>query len=167
MANRTMEQKKIKAKRMRRAWAKPLARRSGMNPNRIVINEYKDRAKGLAFDESVADQIAAKLLKASGEGPFEKKVPPGKLEALRRQGEIEAELPDGCDLRLRGPGPSDELQESWTYFNARKDCYVLFHFDFEKGIERRSIPCSSYELLLMRWDMNKVMWAYSKPIQAS
>lgn len=167
MANRAMEQKRQKMKRERRAWAKPYSMWSGKIPNRIVVNAYKERAKGLAFDENVADQIAAKMLRQSGEGPFEKKVQPGKLEALRRQGELEAELPDGCDLRLRGPGPSDELQESWTYFNARKDCYVLFHFDFEQGIERRSTACSSYELLLMRWNMNKITWAYKKPISAS
>lgn len=173
MANRVMEQKRMKIKRMRRAWAKPLSRKSGMNPNRIVLNEYKERAKGLAIDERDADMIAAELifredmgfskklsrsLAQAGAFPREKQTPHGRIEALRRQGELEAVMPDGCDLRIRGPGPSNCYQESFIYFNAQKTCWLVLHRDLRKRIQRRSITYSSKELLLMLWNMDKTTW---------
>lgn len=181
MVARWMEQKRMKQRRMRRAWAKPLERKSGITPNRIVINEYKERAKGLALDETAADKIAAKLL---GQQQIFKGTPPGvvearetikemqkfpglnaiqreaverKMAALARQGRLEALL-DTADLRIRGPGPSNSYQESFMYFNSQKTIWRVLHRDLKEKIESLSIVYPSKEALIIRWEMDKITW---------
>jgi len=165
MANRVIAAKITKMKRMRRAWARSLVRKGGFNPNREVIKEYSLRARGLAVDETAADKIAAELLRKDGEGPLEKRIPPGRVEALQKQAELEAELPNACNMRVIGPTGVDQLQESWIYFNSRKDCFVLVHRDLTEGIERKSTAYSSKELLLMCWEGDAILWVSKKLIE--
>lgn len=154
MANRTMAQKTLKLKRQRRAWAKQYRRRGLMVPNREVIQEYKERAQGLAIHMDAADVAAEALM-------------PGKIEIrerLKEQAQLEAELPNGCNLRIAGPTGKDQLQCSWIYFTARKDCFVLVHTDLEKSIERRSTTYSSLEFLIFCWENDAIKWVYNKKI---
>ena len=160
MPARWIEQKKLKMVRMRRAWAKPLERKSGIRPNRIVINEYKERAKGLAIDEKEADKTAAALL---GEREGFKGVPPGKVEALKRQGELEAIL-DDATFRIRGPGPSNHYQESFIYFNSKKTVWRVLHRDLRRKVESLSIVYTTQEALRLRWEMDKITWIEYRPI---
>lgn len=152
MANRTMQQKELKMRRQRRAWAKSLTRSGGKQPNRDVIKMYKHHARGLedeTFVDTVADLVA----------PFADK------QKLKRQAELEAGMPPECTLRVLGPTGRDQLQESWIYFNSRKTCFVLVHMDLEQRIELRSTTYSSKELLVMCWEGGRVDWVDKKSIQ--
>ncbi len=148
MANSVMAAKTVKMKRMRRAWARSLSHKGGFEPNREVIKEYALRARGLGEEGPIVDYG----------------IQPGKLEALKRQAELEAELPNGCDNRVIGPTGVDCLQESWIYFTSRKDCFVLVHRDLEQGIERKSVTFSTKELLIMVWEGGAIPWAEKKRI---
>ena len=145
MANRTMEAKRIKMKKMRRAWAIPLQRRSGMNPNRIVINEYKDRARGLMLEDDISDSIIQKHAHSLE-----------RAAALKRQADLEIQF--DASLRFRGPGPQNNYQESWVYFNSQQTSYILVHQDKKLGIERRSIAYSCKEILITKWNMGRTTW---------
>lgn len=145
MANRTMEAKRMKQKRMRRAWARPLSRSSGMNPNRIVINEYKDRAKGLMLEDDISDSIIQKHAHNLE-----------RSAALKRQAELE--LAFDAQLRFKGPGPCNNFEESWVYYNSQQTVYFVVHKDKRLGIERRSITYSSKEVLVIKWNMDKTTW---------
>jgi len=155
MGNRVMAQKRLKLQRQRRAWAKSLGRKGLQQPNRDIIKMYKHHAKGLEdkdFVDRAADQLGPAIAK--------------RKEALAKQGELEAWLPDGCDMKFQGPGPSSPFQESWVYHNSRKDCFVVIHLDKYNGIERRSTTYSSKELLLMCWEGNAIQWVYKAAIAA-
>lgn len=135
----------LKLQRQRRAWAKSLNRRGMMVPNREVIKNYKLHAKGLE-DKEFVDRIADAIL------------PHRMKEKFRKQAELEAGLPEGCDHKVLGPTGRDALQESWIYSNSQRNCFVLVHVDLETRIERNSPPYSSIELLMMFWEGGAIQW---------
>lgn len=165
MANRTMQQKRLKMARQRRAWAKQYRQRSFMVPNREVIKEYKHHAKGLEVDERVIDElIILQQIKDKNPNPgIPQMVSEERKAALRRQAELEMET--NTDLRVLGPTGRDALQESWIYFNSQKTCFVLQHIDKIDGIERKSVTYSSRELLMMCWEGGQVRWNNKKRIE--
>lgn len=166
MANRTMQQKVQKMKRQRRAWARTLSRRGYMQPNRDVINEYKHHAQGLALNEAEIDDAVRRMRIKDGETNPQKREFDAKprLDALRRQAQLEAMLPDGCDLKFSGPTVPDIYQETLIYFNSKKTKFVLVLRDLEQRIERISIVFSSKELLVMCWEMDRVNWVEKRSI---
>lgn len=160
MANRAMAAKRIKMAKERRAWAKQFSRRGYMQPNREIIKEYKNHAQGLGLDEQVIDQMVIIIQKREGvSNPHVPKMDgEGRKAALKRQAELEAVLPNGCDQRIVGPSGRDCLQESWIYFNSQRNCFVLVHVDLTTCTERRSTTYSSLELLMMCWQGDAVRW---------
>lgn len=165
MANRTMQQKRLKMARQRRAWAKQYRQRSFMVPNREVIKEYKHHAKGLEVDERVIDELVIlQQIKDKNPNPgIPRMTSEERKAALKRQAELEADT--GTELRIIGPTGRDQLQESWIYFTSRKDCFVLVHRDLDLRIERRSVTFSSKELLIMCWERDAINWATKKRIE--
>lgn len=166
MANRTMQQKVLKMKRQRRAWAKTLSRRGYMQPNRDVINEYKHHAQGLEVDEARIDEAVRLMRVKDGETNPQKREfdAEPRLDALRKQAELEAILPDGCDFKFSGPTVPDMYQETFIYFNSKKTKFVLVLRDLEQKIERTSVVFSSKELLMLSWEMDMVYWDKKRPI---
>lgn len=155
MANRVMAQKTMKMKRMRRAYAKTFTPRNYLVPNRDMIKALKDSANGLV-DTAFVDTVGIEL-----------KLHEEKLRHLRKQATLENWLPKDCILKTLGPGPRTPFQESWTYCNSRKDCFVVIHLDKHNGIERRSTNYSSKELLNMCWDGDAIQWVYKAAIAAT
>lgn len=145
MGNRVIAAKRLKMKRQRRAWAIPLSRKGGQTPNRIVINEYKERARGLMIEDDISEHIVTKFVRSEE-----------KRAALKRQAEFELLLGDA--LRYKGPGPSNNQEESWVYFNPSKTAYFILHLDKKLRIERRSVAYSCKEILYTKWAMGKVTW---------
>lgn len=161
MGNRVMAAKRMKMARQRRAWAKDYQRRGFMAPNREVIKEYKERAKGLAVFEDAADRLLSELV-----SPGKKEILASQREkyAVLRQAQLEAHLPLECEQRVRGPGPQHARLESFIYFNSRKTQFVLVHRDLNEGIERVSQPYPNKDLLLMSWEGDSVLWKVKSKI---
>lgn len=154
MANRVMAQKALKLKRQRRAWNKYGNMKSGIQPSRIVLEEYKQRARGLAFDKSIADKIALGF----------KGITPARLEAIKRQAEEEARLPEDVTLCFKGPGPCNVYQESWIWTNSKRTVWLVVHKDFKRRVQRTSIIYSSKEVLVIKWEMGKITWKDAETI---
>lgn len=161
MVNRVMQQKRLKMQRQRRAWAKDYQRRGMMQPNRDVIKEYKQRAKGLAVFEYSVDQAISYMMADGRKEIIQKQ---RAVEATLRQAQLEACLPMDCEQRVRGPGPQHALLESFIYFNSKKTLFVLVHRDLNEGIERVSQPYPNKDLLLMSWEGDSVLWKMKKAI---
>jgi hypothetical protein len=142
----------IKHGKQRRAWAKSLQRRGMMQPNREVIRNYKDHARGLE-DREFVDRVAAEVIP-----DFKRR------QQLYRQAQIEAGLPEGCDQRVLGPTGKDALQESWIYSNAQRNCFVLVHTDWEQEIERKSMAFLSIEVLMMCWEGGAINWVDKRKV---
>lgn len=160
-----MQQKTLKMKRQRRAWAKQFRQRGYMAPNREVIREYKHHAAGLEVDERTIDElIILQQIKEKHPNPgVPQMTSDARKAALKRQAELEKDT--GCEMRVLGPSGRDQLQESWIYFTSRRDCFVLVHRDLDIGIERRSTTFSSMELLTMCWERGAIPWVNKKPIE--
>lgn len=161
MANRVMAAKRAKMARQRRAWSKEYQRRGYMQPNREVIKEYKQRAKGLAVFEDTVDRLISELVSP---GRKEIKATQKEKEAVLRQAQLEASLPLECEQRVRGPGPQHARLESFIYFNSRKTQFVLVHRDLNERIERVSQTYPTKEILLMCWEGDNVLWKVKKAI---
>lgn len=145
MGNRVIAAKRMKMKKMRKAWAIPLSRKGGQTPNRIVINEYKQRARGLMLEDDISESIIQKFCHDNE-----------RREALRRQAELELELGDA--RRYSGPGPNNKFEESWVYYNPEKTVFFILHKDKRLNIERRSIGYSCKEILYAKWNTGRVTW---------
>lgn len=151
MANRSMQAKLIKIKRERRAWARPLSMSGMKTPNRMVLDQYKMSARGLAFDGAITETIAARHIHDA-----ERRL------AFQRQAELEVRF--DAQLRFKGPGPSNVYEESWVYFNSQQTCFFVVHRDKKLGIERRSITYSCKEILITKWSMGKTTWVELRSI---
>ncbi len=146
MANRTMQQKRLKMARERRAWAKAYQRRTPKPPNREAIQHYATHARGLEDNQFVDS-------------------PPPKISVKQKQQALlELMMPVDCDMSVRGPTNPDIFQESLIYFNPTKTKFVLVIKDLEQRIEHISIVFSSKELLIMCWEMDRVVWVGNRSI---
>lgn len=146
MANRAMQQKRLKMARERRAWARAYQRRTPKPPNREAIQHYAAHARGLEDNQFVDS-------------------PPPKISAKQKQQALlELMMPVDCDMSVRGPTAPDIFQESLIYFNPTKTKFVLVIKDLEQRTERISIVFSSKELLIMCWEMDRVCWVGNRSI---
>ncbi len=161
MGNRVMAAKRLKMARQRRAWSKDYQRRGYMQPNREVIQEYKQRAKGLAVFDDAVDRLLSELVSP---GKKEIKKDQRLREAVLQQAQLEAALPMDCTMRVRGPGPQHARLESFLYFNSQKTKFVLVHRDLNEGIERVSQPYPTKEVILLCWEGDNVLWKMKRQI---
>ncbi len=153
-----MQQKSLKLRRQRRAWAKPLARASGIVPNRGVLAEYKERAAGLGISEYEIDQLIRKLYKRDSiEG-----IPAGRVEVLALLKELKQQVPEMHFFSI--------LDNGWwhaaCFYNSEKTCFVLALTDLRKHTVRRSIEYGSKERALHVWNHNKVIWVSHRSIRS-
>ncbi len=155
MANRSMEAKVLKIKRMRRAWNRYGNIKSGAVPSRVVLDQYRMSAKGL---DGSSDILAEKIALGF------RGITPERLESIKRQAQLEAALPDGLSLSVNGPGPCNRYQECKTYFNSKKDQYVIVFHDIQMGVVKRSIVYGNFNVLAIRWEQSKVVWISTAPI---
>ena len=153
--------------RMRRSQPKTFRQRNYFQPNREIIKEYQNRAAGLGVDEAVIDEmIMLQKLKEKDPHPgVHHMTGEGRKAALKRQAELEAKMPNQCELRVLGPTGRDELQQSWIYFNPTKTCFVLVHIDNTQNIQRMSMTYPSKDLLMLSWELGRVLWVEKKSIE--
>jgi hypothetical protein len=146
MANRAMQQKRLKMARERRAWAKAYQRRTPKPPNREAIQHYAAHARGLEDNQFV-------------DSP-----PPVITAKQKQQALLELMMPIDCDMSVRGPTTPDIFQESLIYFNPTKTKFVLVIKDLEQRTERISYVFSSKELLILSWEQDMVCWVGKRSI---
>jgi hypothetical protein len=156
MANRTMQQKSRKMRDQRRAWAKPLSRSNHAIPNRGVLGEYKERAKGLALSEVEIDDLIRRYYKHepfTGTGP-------GRKAAQDLMQELYYLVPG---MLFFDVFPANCYQRCRLYFNATRTCWILVHDDYRKKTVRRSMEYPSKENAVKAWHTDKVVWV-ARPI---
>lgn len=150
MANRTMQAKTMKMKRMRRAWAKPYNIPSDIRPNIEVLSDYQMRAKGLAFSDAEQEELYRMYFKRAS---FKGVSPPRKevLDTLIKVREVSPAMLffnviDNCYQRAR------------MYFNSQKSQWILVHEDYIRCNLRRSTIYRTKETLEIAWNTNRVIW---------
>lgn len=95
-----------------------------------------------------------------------------KMKKMRRAwvatplGQAKYELELGNAMRFRGPGPCNNYEESWIYFNSSRSAFFILHLDKKIGIQRKSISYSCKEILITKWNMGKVTWVEIEDLPA-
>lgn len=152
MSNSTMKAKANKARRQRRAWARPFSLRSQVTgPNRGVLQEYKERACGLGVSEFEVDEIIRTVFKRD---PIPSKQPVQKLseELLKR-------IPDLLFFNIVDT-PYHRVD---CFFNARHTRYTIVHQDLRAKMTRTSREYFSKQQALSYWSNDRVKWISRVP----
>ena len=154
MPARWMEAKKIKQRRERRAWSRPFTVKSGIIPNRGVIQQYQATAKGLGLEE------------AKTRFP---NVAPGKHDINERIDEIIE------GFRVEGQKRFDDplfitvidntLQRCRVFFNSQKTCFILQHVSWKERVVRISISYANMDRAQQVWVQGKVTWRVKRLIR--
>lgn len=147
MGARWMEAKKLKQRKMRRAWARPLSIKSGIQPNREIIRQYQDTAKGLG-------QPIARAIYAN--------VAPGKYDINDRIEEILSQFDDPLFVTII----ENNYQRIRLFFNSEKTCWIIQHVNWRTREVRISITYRSKDRALQVWVQSKVVWKHKKSLPA-
>jgi|SRR3569833_1186498 len=147
MANRTMQQKEMK---MRRAWAKPFSRPSMIVPNRGILQQYKNAAKGLAVPDYEVDQMIRDLY---GRDPF-KNTPSARAEVVQLLEQMKLHVPSLQFFQLI----DNCYQRALCWFNPTQTCYVLTHTDKRRHMFKRSMEYPSKADAMSAYHRDKVVW---------
>lgn len=163
MANRVMQQKKQKMKRERRAWARPLSIAGGKTPAKGVIQEYKERAKGLGIDEAEVNRL---ILQLYGHLPFT--CTPAGIAEMKQKGldKLVAELKEIVPQLYFFTLIDNCYQRCRVYFNAQKTCFIIVHDDLRRKVIRRSIEYHDKDLIVSKWHSGKITWIRYSQIQS-
>lgn len=149
MANRTMQAKTLKMKRMKRLFPKHMSASYipvGMPPNRLVMNEYKERTKSLAFDDkylAYLDSIAR----------FRGKTP-GKVEAERCWERIR----DACPTMMSVILVNNRIRTVWMFFNQERTQFILLEDNYLGKFLRTSIRYQDRDRCIARFKSDQVRW---------
>lgn len=159
MANRSMEAKRLKIKKMKRLAPRRYSAdyiSTGAPPNRIVMSEYRMRTKSLAFDPAYLAYLEAKA-------PF-KNVSPGKLEIRKTLERMQAE---GYADKVGYSILSNSIQKVMIYRNNDHTLFRICHEHFRNRTVRWSIEYKSKEIAETRWNMDRVVWVELKTSPSS
>jgi hypothetical protein len=141
-----MQAKVIKLKRQRRAWARPSSVKSGIQPNREVIRQYQDTAKGLG-------KIIAQVRFPN--------VAPGRKEIMDKINTIGDPL-RGIALDIKDPLfvkiVDNSRQRCRVYFNSGMSCFILQWAHWEKGFVKISMTYASSTRAIDAWNTDRVVW---------
>ena len=156
MANRTMAAKALKLKKMKRLFPKQYQANYipvGRGPNMEVMAGYKERAKGLAFDQKFLDflEMCSRF----------KGKPPGKVEAEAAIRRILEVVPQDMSFTLI----RNVFQWARVFFNSEKTCFILLHENYKEGRVRTSMTYHSKDNIIRAWNMDRIRWVEVRPIK--
>lgn len=147
MPARWMQAKLIKRARERRAWARPLSVKSGIQPNRDVIQQYQRTAKGLGVEE------------ARTRFP---NVAPGKVDIRDRIEEILEHFNDPLFVCVL----ENSVQRVRLYFNSQRNQFILQWVSWKERTVRISIIYNTQDRARMLWEQDRVTWKVKKRLPA-
>lgn len=151
MANRSIEAKKLKMRRAKRTFPKSYCSNYipvGSGPNRQVMGDYKERARGLAFDSKYMSWLE-EVSRFKGKTPARCEV-----EAhIRRIEDIAPEkkcfqLMENSSLRAR------------CFYNSSKTHWVIMEENFKEGKICTSMTYSSKDSIIYAWRKQKLKWVH-------
>lgn len=141
-----MKAKVIKLKRQRRAWAKPLAVKSGARPNPEVVAQYQNTVKGLGLEIA---QVRFPNVAAGRHELMLRYQTPG--DPLRG---IIDDIRDPFFVTL----VENSRQRCRIFYNSGMTCYIIQWADYRKGKVHLSITYPSSTHAIDAWMQGRVMW---------
>lgn len=151
MANRVLAQKALKAKRQRRLFPRNYSSDYipvGKPPVREVIHQYKEHARGLAFDDAYMKFLEAH---ARWHG-----VPPARKAVLDHIYRIQNEIPQMLFVLLA----DNYKRKTSLFFNSTKKSFIVMEQELTKGIFKTSMTYGDHDRILRAWLENYIRWSY-------
>lgn len=151
MANGTMEAKRNKMRRAKRTFPKSYCSNYipvGMPPNRLVMGEYKERARGLAFD---AEYLAFLEKTARFKGKTPARLVAETRAALER---IETIAPNKMCFKLI----ENSALRARCFFNSERTLWVIMEENFKEGQIKTSMTYASKDSIVYAWKKDKLKW---------
>lgn len=157
MANRTMAAKALKLRRQNRALPRTLTinRKGASGPNRVVLDEYKQRAASLGYEEANAWFVRCDG-KITNEGW--NMLAAGKQDIRDRSAEILRRF----DNPLFVEHVSNPSQRIRIYFNSRQDEVIVQQMHFLQRVVRLSFCFTSIDDAYYALKQDIVPWRYEK-----
>jgi hypothetical protein len=146
MVSSWLKPKLIKLKRQRRAWARPLSVKSGIQPSREVIRQYQDTAKGLGRE--IAEVRFPNVAAGRHELMLRYKTPGDPLRG------IIDDIRDPFFVTL----VENSRQRCRIYYNSGMTCYIIQWADYRKNKVHLSITYPSSARAIDVWMTGKVIW---------
>lgn len=151
MANRVMAQKAAKAKRQRRLFPKRFSADYipvGMPPNRLVMQEYKERTRSLAFDDKYLSWLETVTR-------FKNK-PPGKLDVEKAWQRVRDAAPSLMCVTLTHKNNHTKCVK--MFFNSERTQFILYEENYVGRFVRASIRYQDGERCKARFLADQVRW---------
>ena len=148
-----MKAKREKMKRERRAWAKGFSRPSGIVPNRGVIVQYKETAKGLGVSDHDVEIL---MLKLYGHGPY-LGTPHGRRDVIEKLRELKKRVPEMQFFKVI----DNAYWRVRIFYGAPRGedtRYVIVCDDKRRMVVKTSINYHSKERALHCWTHEIVRW---------
>lgn len=146
MPARWLQAKVIKLKRQRRAWARPLTVKSGIQANREVVKQYQDTVKGLG--QEIGEVRFPNVAAGRAELMLRYKTPGDPLRG------IIDDIRDPMFVKL----VDNSRRRCRVYFNSGMSCFILQLVDWRKRKVYLSITYPSSTRAIQVWMEDKVNW---------
>lgn len=154
MANRSMKAKQLKMMKARAKLPKSYSSDyipTGLPPNREVMSGYKERARGLAFDQQYMDWLENKFQRFHGKTPSRL-----VTEVRRALLLIEEAAPSKTCFTLK----ENSVLRVRCFFNSDKTLWKIMEEDFRKRELRVSQSYSCKNNIVLAWRENRIRWMY-------
>lgn len=151
MANRSMEAKRQKIKRMKRTFPKSYCSNYipvGSGPNREVMGDYKERTRSLAFSAEYLQWLETRTR-------FKGKTP-ARVEVEDHIRRIEAVAPSKMCFTLM----DNSMFRVRAFFNSERTLWVIMEENFRKGTIRTTMSYSSKDSIVYAWRKDKLRWVH-------
>lgn len=160
MANRSMQAKALKLKRQKRLFPRYLGADyipTGKPPNQMVMQELKERARGLAFDEEYADYLQVrKEMDRQGQHISEGRV----LVAAHIQ-RIQNVAPALMNVVIC----NTKIQKTKLFYNEERNKFVLYEENALTKEIRTSMVYMDRARCIAHWRSDTVRWVYFSSVR--
>lgn len=149
MANRSMQAKTLKMRRMKRTFPRYMSADyipTGKPPNQLVMSEYKERTRSLAFDDKYMNWLDTVTR-------FHNK-PPGKVEAEKTWERIR----DACPTLMNVTLEVNQVRCVKMFFNQERNQFVLYEENYTGRYIRASIRYQDRDRCIARFKSSQVRW---------
>lgn len=151
MANRSMQAKTLKLKRQKRLFPVHLSAHyipAGKPPNQLVMQQLKESAKGLAFDDEYAAYLVHRE-QLKGLYPH-----PGREEVKAHIKRIQDTAASLMNVVLT----NTKMCKTSLFYNSERNRFVLFEDNLMENTLRTSMVYMDRSRIIAAWRSNTVRW---------
>lgn len=154
MANRSIEAKKIKMRRMKRTFPRSYCSHyipvgGGTDKERMLMAGYREHARSLAFDSEYMDWLENKFQRFKGKTP-------ARCEVEKHLRRIEDIAPAKMCFKLM----ENSALRARCFYNSDKTHWIIMEENFREGKIYTSMTYSTKDSIVYAWRKQKIKWVH-------